>query len=198
MAESLLSSFLLYLLYFLSYRNHVRQFLPLKMHTTKLQKLETTPGNWWCSFITLTYRSWNITKYEFTLKWSTTKFISYTGYVILAALTVGVVAFTFYQLKRYRVLVHNQLLHFLHFAMPIDVVSQTGLDPRVQRMGWSWSWRGCCLSCCLRCDDEHSVYNFWFDARLLNRLLNAFSPRAMFLSQVYGTATGCIMSPFIF
>lgn len=111
-----LSSFLLYLLYFLSYRNHVRQFLPLKMHTTKLQKLETTPGNWWCSFITLTYRSWNITKYEFTLKWSTTKFISYTGYVILAALTVGVVAFTFYQLKRYRVLVAYSIAPFLAFC----------------------------------------------------------------------------------
>ncbi|KAF2299285.1 hypothetical protein GH714_031293 [Hevea brasiliensis] len=116
---------------------------------------------------------------EFFLKDQMPNWVAFLGYIGLAVISIVTVPLIFHQLKWYHILVAFVIAPVWHSAMHTDVVLLIGL-----------------ASCAVMMSIVSTASDLMQDFK--TGYLTLSSPRSMFLSQVAGTAMGCVITPLVF
>ncbi|PIN12271.1 Sexual differentiation process protein ISP4 [Handroanthus impetiginosus] len=129
------------------------------------------------------------------------------GYVLLAAVSIGVMPQIFHQLKWYHVLVAYIFAPILAFCNAYgcgltdwSLASNYGKIAILIFSSWVGLENGGVLAGLASCGVMMSIVSTASDLMqdFKTGYLTLSSPRAMFFSQVYGTAIGCLFSPLVF
>ncbi|KAL2455117.1 putative metal-nicotianamine transporter YSL7 [Abeliophyllum distichum] len=133
--------------------------------------------------------------------------VAIAGYIILAAISVGVVPLIFHQLKWYHILVAYAIAPILAFCNAYgcgltdwSLASNYGKIAILVFSAWVGLDHGGVLAGLASCGLMMSIVSTASDLMqdFKTGYLTLSSPRSMFFSQVLGTAMGCIMSPLVF
>ncbi|KZV48057.1 hypothetical protein F511_31032 [Dorcoceras hygrometricum] len=129
------------------------------------------------------------------------------GYVLLAALSVGLIPVIFQQLKWYHILVAYIVAPILAFCNAYgcgltdwSLASNYGKLAILIFSSWVGLEHGGIIAGLASCGVMMSIVSTASDLMqdFKTGYLTLSSPRSMFFGQVYGTALGCIMSPLVF
>ncbi|KZV47027.1 hypothetical protein F511_16414 [Dorcoceras hygrometricum] len=129
------------------------------------------------------------------------------GYVLLAALSVGLIPVIFQQLKWYHILVAYIVAPILAFCNAYgcgltdwSLASNYGKLAILIFSSWVGLEHGGIIAGLASCGVMFSIVSTASDLMqdFKTGYLTLSSPRSMFFGQVYGTALGCIMSPLVF
>ncbi|KAG7979803.1 hypothetical protein I3843_05G149400 [Carya illinoinensis] len=133
--------------------------------------------------------------------------VAMLGYVILAAISIIVVPFIFHQLKWYHILVAYTIAPILAFCNAYgcgltdwSLASNYGKVAIIIFSSWVGLENGGVVAGLASCGVMMSIVSTASDLMqdFKTGYLTLASPRSMFLSQVFGTAMGCVMSPLVF
>ncbi|CAL0314827.1 unnamed protein product [Lupinus luteus] len=144
---------------------------------------------------------------EYFLKDQIPNWVACSGYVVLAAVSIVTVSHIFPPLKWYHVLVAYLIAPVLAFCNAYgcgltdwSLASNYGKIAIIIFSSWVGLPNGGVLAGLVSCGVMMSIVSTASDLMqdFKTGYLTLASPRSMFLSQVIGTAMGCIMSPLIF
>ncbi|OIW05376.1 hypothetical protein TanjilG_28841 [Lupinus angustifolius] len=144
---------------------------------------------------------------EYFLKDQIPNWVACTGYVVLATVSIVTVSHIFPPLKWYHVLVAYLIAPVLAFCNAYgcgltdwSLASNYGKIAIIIFSSWVGLPNGGILAGLVSCGVMMSIVSTASDLMqdFKTGYLTLASPRSMFLSQVIGTAMGCIMSPLIF
>ncbi|KAM2655222.1 hypothetical protein EV1_010897 [Malus domestica] len=144
---------------------------------------------------------------EYFLKDQIPSWVAFSGYIVLAAISIGVVPLIFPQLKWYHVLVAYLIAPVLAFCNAYgcgltdwSLASNYGKFAIIIFSSWVGLDRGGVIAGLASCGVTMSIVSTASDLMqdFKTGYLTLSSPRSMFFSQVFGTAMGCVMSPLIF
>ncbi|KDP43290.1 hypothetical protein JCGZ_24211 [Jatropha curcas] len=143
---------------------------------------------------------------EFFLKDKISLWIALIGYVVFAAISIVVVPVIFHQLKWYHVLVAYVIAPVLAFCNAYgcgltdwSLASNYGKFAIIIFSTWV-GHKGGIIAGLIACGVMMNIVSTASDLMqdLKTGYLTLSSPRAMLISQILGTATGCLMSPLVF
>ncbi|KAK7308441.1 hypothetical protein VNO77_42046 [Canavalia gladiata] len=144
---------------------------------------------------------------EYFLKDQIPGWVAVIGYVVLAIVSIVTVSHIFPQLKWYHVLVAYVIAPVLAFCNAYgcgltdwSLASNYGKVAIIIFSSWVGLANGGIVAGLASCGVMMSIVSTASDLMqdFKTGYLTLSSPRSMFLSQVLGTATGCLMSPLIF
>ncbi|KAL3650637.1 putative metal-nicotianamine transporter ysl7 [Castilleja foliolosa] len=144
---------------------------------------------------------------EYFLKDQIPNYVAISGYVVLAAISIGVIPQIFHQLKWYMVLVAYIIAPLLAFCNAYgcgltdwSLASNYGKLAILVFSSWVGLEHGGVLAGLASCGVMMSIVSTASDLMqdFKTGYLTLSSPRSMFFSQVFGTAMGCVMSPLVF
>ncbi|KAK6139111.1 hypothetical protein DH2020_027146 [Rehmannia glutinosa] len=144
---------------------------------------------------------------EYFLKDQIPNTVAVGGYVLLAAISIGVIPQIFHQLKWYMVLVAYIIAPVLAFCNAYgcgltdwSLASNYGKLAILVFSSWVGLENGGVLAGLASCGVMMSIVSTASDLMqdFKTGYLTLSSPRSMFFSQVYGTAIGCVLSPLVF
>lgn len=144
---------------------------------------------------------------EFFLKDQMSNWAALVGYIILAAISIIVVPLIFHQLKWYHILVAYIIAPVLAFCNAYgcgltdwSLASNYGKLAIIIFSSWVGLDRGGVIAGLASCGVMMSIVSTASDLMqdFKTGYLTLSSPRSMFLSQVFGTAIGCLITPGIF
>ncbi|XP_075495821.1 putative metal-nicotianamine transporter YSL7 [Primulina tabacum] len=144
---------------------------------------------------------------EYFLKDQIPNVAAITGYVLLAALSVGLIPMIFHQLKWYHILVAYSVAPILAFCNAYgcgltdwSLASNYGKLAILIFSSWAGVEHGGIIAGLASCGVMMSIVSTASDLMqdFKTGYLTLSSPRSMFFGQVYGTFLGCIMSPLVF
>ncbi|ONI32049.1 hypothetical protein PRUPE_1G346200 [Prunus persica] len=144
---------------------------------------------------------------EYFLKDQIPNWVALVGYVALAAISIIAVPFIFPQLKWYHVLVAYLIAPVLAFCNAYgcglsdwSLASNYGKFAIIIFSAWVGLDRGGVIAGLAACGVMMSIVSTASDLMqdFKTGYLTLSSPRSMFVSQVFGTAMGCVMSPLVF
>ncbi|KAJ7942685.1 Oligopeptide transporter [Quillaja saponaria] len=144
---------------------------------------------------------------EYFLKDQIPTWVASLGYVILAVISIITVPFIFTQLKWYHILVAYLVAPILAFCNAYgcgltdwSLASNYGKLSILVFSGWVGLGHGGVIAGLASCGVMMSIVSTASDLMqdFKTGYLTLASPRAMFVSQVLGTAMGCVMSPLVF
>ncbi|XP_075483421.1 putative metal-nicotianamine transporter YSL12 [Primulina tabacum] len=144
---------------------------------------------------------------EYFLKDQIPNAAAITGYILLAALSVGLIPVIFHQLKWYHILVAYIVAPVLAFCNAYgcgltdwSLASNYGKLAILIFSSWVGLDHGGIIAGLASCGVMMSIVSTASDLMqdFKTGYLTLSSPRSMFFGQVYGTALGCIMSPLVF
>ncbi|KAJ4710630.1 Oligopeptide transporter [Melia azedarach] len=144
---------------------------------------------------------------EFFLKDQMSNWAALLGYIILAAISIIVVPLIFHQLKWYHILVAYIIAPVLAFCNAYgcgltdwSLASNYGKLAIIIFSSWVGLDRGGVIAGLASCGVMMSIVSTASDLMqdFKTGYLTLSSPRSMFLSQVFGTAIGCLITPGIF
>lgn len=144
---------------------------------------------------------------EFFLKDQIPDWVALCGYIILAIISIIVVPFIFKQLKWYQILVAYLIAPILAFCNSYgtgltdwSLPSNYGKFAIIIFSSWVGLDHGGVVAGLASCGVMMSIVSTASDLMqdFKTGYLTLSSPRSMFLSQVIGTAMGCVLTPLIF
>ncbi|KAM5586294.1 hypothetical protein ABKV19_005280 [Rosa sericea] len=144
---------------------------------------------------------------EYFLKDQIPRRFAVSGYVALAAISSSVLPFVFHQLKWYHVALAYFIAPVLAFCNAYgcgltdwSLASNYGKIAILIFSAWVGPERGGVIAGLASCGVMMSIVSTASDLMqdFKTGYLTLSSPRSMFVSQVFGTAMGCVMSPLIF
>lgn len=144
---------------------------------------------------------------EYFLKDQIPNYAAVAGYLVLAAISIGVIPQIFHQLKWYQVLVAYAIAPILAFCNAYgcgltdwSLASNYGKLAILVFSSWVGLENGGVLAGLASCGVMMSIVSTASDLMqdFKTGYLTLSSPRSMFFSQVLGTAIGCILSPIVF
>ncbi|CAN6549936.1 unnamed protein product [Malus baccata var. baccata] len=144
---------------------------------------------------------------EYFLKDQIPSWVAFSGYIVLAAISIGVVPLIFPQLKWYHVSVAYLIAPVLAFCNAYgcgltdwSLASNYGKFAIIIFSSWVGLDSGGVIAGLASCGVTMSIVSTASDLMqdFKTGYLTLSSPRSMFFSQVFGTAMGCVMSPLIF
>ncbi|KAI8560699.1 hypothetical protein RHMOL_Rhmol04G0277000 [Rhododendron molle] len=144
---------------------------------------------------------------EYFLKDQIPNTVAIGGYVVLAAISIGVVPVIFPQLKWYHILVAYMIAPVLAFCNAYgcgltdwSLASNYGKIAIIIFSSWVGLGHGGIIAGLASCGVMMSIVSTASDLMqdFKTGYLTLASPRSMFVSQVLGTAMGCVMSPLVF
>ncbi|XP_022855286.1 probable metal-nicotianamine transporter YSL7 [Olea europaea var. sylvestris] len=147
------------------------------------------------------------TRTTYFLKDQIPNFVAIAGYLVLAVISFIVVPLIFHQLKWYHILVAYSIAPVLAFCNAYgcgltdwSLASNYGKIAILVFSGWVGLDHGGVLAGLASCGVMMSIVSTASDLMqdFKTGYLTLSSPRAMFFSQVFGTAIGCLMSPLVF
>lgn len=144
---------------------------------------------------------------EYFLKDQIPSAVAIGGYIVLAAISIGVVPVIFPQLKWYHIFVAYAIAPILAFCNAYgcgltdwSLASNYGKLAILVFSSWVGLEHGGVLAGLASCGVMMSIVSTASDLMqdFKTGYLTLSSPRSMFFSQVVGTAIGCILSPLVF
>ncbi|KAE9455544.1 hypothetical protein C3L33_12554, partial [Rhododendron williamsianum] len=144
---------------------------------------------------------------EYFLKDQIPNTVAIGGYVVLAAISIGVVPVIFPQLKWYHILVVYMIAPVMAFCNAYgcgltdwSLASNYGKIAIIIFSSWVGLGHGGIIAGLASCGVMMSIVSTASDLMqdFKTGYLTLASPRSMFVSQVLGTAMGCVMSPLVF
>ncbi|XP_038905641.1 probable metal-nicotianamine transporter YSL7 [Benincasa hispida] len=144
---------------------------------------------------------------EYFLKDQIPNWVAMVGYVVLAAISVITVPLIFHQLKWYHILVAYAIAPVLAFCNAYgcgltdwSLASNYGKFAIIIFSAWVGLGNGGVIAGLASCGVMMSIVATASDLMqdFKTGYLTLTSPRSMFVSQVCGTAIGCILSPLVF
>ncbi|CAN6675255.1 unnamed protein product [Malus baccata var. baccata] len=144
---------------------------------------------------------------EYFLKDQIPSWVAFSGYIVLAAISISVVPLIFPQLKWYHVLVAYLIAPVLAFCNAYgcgltdwSLASSYGKFAIIIFSAWVGLDHGGVIAGLASCGVMMSIVSTASDLMqdFKTGYLTLSSPRSMFFSQVFGTAMGCVMSPLVF
>ncbi|XP_050129589.1 probable metal-nicotianamine transporter YSL7 isoform X2 [Malus sylvestris] len=144
---------------------------------------------------------------EYFLKDQIPSWVAFSGYIVLAAISISVVPLIFPQLKWYHVLVAYLIAPVLAFCNAYgcgltdwSLASNYGKFAIIIFSAWVGLDQGGVIAGLASCGVMMSIVATASDLMqdFKTGYLTLSSPRSMFFSQVFGTAMGCVMSPLVF
>lgn len=133
--------------------------------------------------------------------------VAIAGYVVLAAISIGCVPIIFPQLKWYHIVVAYMIAPVLAFCNAYgcgltdwSLASNYGKVAIIIFSSWVGLGHGGIIAGLASCGVMMSIVSTAADLMqdFKTGYLTLASPRSMFLSQVLGTAMGCVISPLVF
>ncbi|KAG8365757.1 hypothetical protein BUALT_Bualt17G0005100 [Buddleja alternifolia] len=144
---------------------------------------------------------------DYFLKDQLPNWAAMSGYVLLAAISVGVMPMIFHQIKWYHICVAYVIAPILAFCNAYgcgltdwSLASNYGKLSILVISSWVGLEHGGVIAGLASCGVMMSIVATAADLMQDFRTgyLTLSSPRAMFFSQVFGTAIGCVLSPMVF
>ncbi|CAJ1932931.1 unnamed protein product [Sphenostylis stenocarpa] len=144
---------------------------------------------------------------EYFLKDQIPSWVAFTGYVVLAVISIITVSHIFPQLKWYHVLITYLFAPILAFCNAYgcgltdwSLASNYGKVAIIIFSSWVGIENGGIIAGLASCGVMMSIVSTASDLMqdFKTGYLTLSSPRSMFVSQVLGTATGCLVSPLMF
>ncbi|XVF01799.1 hypothetical protein REPUB_Repub04eG0120500 [Reevesia pubescens] len=144
---------------------------------------------------------------EFFLKDQIPNKVAFSGYIVLAIISIVTVPFIFHQLKWYHILVAYAIAPVLAFCNAYgcgltdwSLASNYGKLAIIIFSSWVGLEHGGVIAGLASCGVMMSIVSTASDLMqdFKTGYLTLSSPRSMFFSQVIGTAMGCLLTPLVF